>query len=80
MLRRPGDAIACAYPEDVLVKLASSGLEAKDPAVFAFLQNFQLTNEDQLAMLPSVEIDGEPAADVAAKWITDNEATWKAWL
>ncbi len=44
--------IACDYPEDVLVKLASSGLEAKDPAVFAFLQNFQLSTEDQLAMLP----------------------------
>ena len=72
--------IACDYPEDVLVKLASSQLEAKDPAVFAFLQNFQISTEDQLAMLPSAEIDGVPAADVAAEWITANEAIWKAWL
>ena len=73
-------AIACDYPEDVLVKLASSGLEAKDPAVFAFLQKFQISTEDQLAMLPSAEIDGVPAADVAAEWIAANEATWQAWL
>ena len=73
-------AIACDYPEDVLVKLASSGLEEKDPAVYAFLQNFQITTEDQLAMLPSAEIDGVPAADVAAEWIAANEATWSAWL
>ncbi len=70
-------AIACDYPEDVLVKLASSGLEAKDPAVFAFLQNFQISTEDQLAMLPSAEIDGVPAADVAAEWIAANEAIWR---
>ncbi|HWM19211.1 MAG TPA: ABC transporter substrate-binding protein [Ilumatobacteraceae bacterium] len=73
-------AIDCDYPEDVLVKLASSGLEAKDPAVFAFLQNFQISTEDQLAMLPPAEIDGVPAADVAAEWIAANEATWQAWL
>ncbi len=73
-------AIACDYPEDVLVKLASSGLEEKDPAVFAFLQNFQISTEDQLAMLPAAEIDGVPAADVAAEWIAANEAIWSTWL
>ena len=73
-------AIACDYPEDVLVKLASAGLEEKDPAVFAFLQNFQISTEDQLAMLPAAEIDGVPAADVAAEWIAANEAIWSTWL
>ena len=51
-------AIACDYPEDVLVKFASAGLEEKDPAVFAFLENFQLSTEDQLAMLPAAESTG----------------------
>ncbi len=74
------DKIACAYPEDVLKKVASAKLEAKDPAIAAFIGKFQMTNEQQLALLPSVEIDGEDAADVAAKWVADNEAVWKAWL
>ncbi|MEX1125228.1 MAG: glycine betaine ABC transporter substrate-binding protein [Acidimicrobiia bacterium] len=73
-------AVDCAYPSDVLIKLASAKLEAKAPDVLAFLRNFQQTNEDQLSMLPAVEIDGEDASVIAAQWIADNEAVWSAWL
>ena len=74
------DAIATDYPEDVLVKVVSPKVADKDEAVYDFLTRFQLTNDDQLAMLPSVEIDGEDAEDVAAQWVADNEDVWKAWL
>ena len=73
-------AIDCDYPEDVLTKYASSGLAEKAPEVQSFLEAFTITTEDQLAMLPAVEIDGEDAADVAAQWIADNEDVWSAWL
>jgi glycine betaine/proline transport system substrate-binding protein len=72
--------IDCDYPEDVLIKAASAQLEEKDPAVLEFLRAFSISNEDQLSMLPAVEIDGEDAADVAARWITENESVWSAWL
>jgi glycine betaine/proline transport system substrate-binding protein len=36
--------------------------------------------EDQLEMLPTVEIDGEDPAAVAAQWVTDHEDVWSAWL
>jgi glycine betaine/proline transport system substrate-binding protein len=74
------EAIATDYPEDVLVKVVSPKVADKDEAVYDFLTRFQLTNDDQLAMLPSVEIDGEDAADVAAQWVADNEDVWQAWL
>lgn len=73
-------AIDCDYPEDVLFKAASAQLQEKDPAVFAFLEAFTITTEDQLSMLPAVEIDGEDAADVAARWIAEHEDVWSAWL
>jgi glycine betaine/proline transport system substrate-binding protein len=73
-------AIACDYPEDVLLKLASAKLAEKDPAVYAFLQKFQITTDDQLGMLPAAELDGVPAAEVAAEWIAANEAIWSTWL
>jgi len=73
-------AIDCDYPEDVLTKYASAQLAEKAPNVQSFLEKFQITTEDQLSMLPAVEIDGEDAADVAAQWITDNEDVWSAWL
>jgi len=72
--------VACAYPEDVLVKVGSAGLADKDAAVANFLSRFTMTNEDQLSLLPSVEIDGEDAADVAARWVEENEDTWSVWL
>ncbi len=72
--------IACAYPEDILTKAASAKLKDKDAKVWAFLEKFTLTNDDQLALLPSVEIDKKDVAEVAAGWIADNEAVWKAWL
>ena len=39
-----------------------------------------MTNEDQLSLLPAVEIDGEDAADVAARWVEANEETWNEWF
>ena len=72
--------VDCAYPEDVIIKAASAKLKDKDPAVYAFLEKFTLTNADQLEMLPAFEIDGEDPATVAARWVSDHEDIWKAWL
>jgi glycine betaine/proline transport system substrate-binding protein len=72
--------VDCDYPEDVLFKAASGMLEEKAPDVFSFLQAFTLTTDDQLSMLPPVEIDGLDPAEVAATWVADNESIWSAWL
>ena len=68
------------YPEDVLFKVASTKLKDKDAKVFAFLEKFKLTTDDQLSVLPKIEIDKLEVTAVAAEWIKNNEATWKAWL
>ena len=72
--------IDCDYPEDVLFKAASAGLSDKAPDVYSFLESFRLTTEDQLSMLPAVELEGRDPAEVAAEWIEANESTWRAWL
>ena len=48
--------------------------------MYAFLEAFTITTDDQLVMLPPVELDGEDVEDVAAKWIADNADTWSAWI
>jgi glycine betaine/proline transport system substrate-binding protein len=68
------------YPEDILVKVASAKLESKDAKVFSFIKNFTLTTDDQLGLLPAVELDKRDAADVAAEWIAANESVWSAWF
>lgn len=72
--------VACDYPADPLIKLASAKLEAKNPAVWSFVQKVTISNEMQLELLPQVEIDQQPAADVAAAWIAANESVWQAWF
>jgi glycine betaine/proline transport system substrate-binding protein len=72
--------IDCDYPEDVLFKAASAMLEEKDSDVWTFVNNFEITTDDQLSMLPGVEIDGRDAADVAAEWVENNASVWQAWL
>jgi len=68
------------YLEDVLFKVASSKLEAKDAKVFNFFKKFKFTTEDQLSTLGPVEIDGRPASEIAAEWIAANKATWSEWF
>ena len=72
--------VDCDYPEDVLFKAASGQLEEKAPEVFSLLEAFTITTDDQLSMLPAVEIDGEDPAEVAAQWVADNEDVWSSWL
>ncbi len=72
--------VKCDYPEDEIIKAASAGLKEKAPDVYAFLEKFTITNDDQLEMLPSAEIDGEDIDAVAATWISNHADTWGAWL
>ena len=76
-----GDGLVdCDYPEDVLFKAASAKLADKDQAVADFLKKFTITTDDQLEMLPPMEIDGKDPATVAADWVSAHQDTWKAWL
>ncbi len=70
----------CDYPEDVLIKAASAGLEQKAPDVYALLQKFTITTDDQLEMLPAFEIEGEDPAAVAAAWVDAHQDVWQAWI
>ncbi len=80
-LQASGDGgVDCDYPEDPIFKAASGKLQDKDADVYAFLKAFTLSNDDQLSMLPAMEIDGEDPAVVAARWVDANADTWKAWL
>ena len=72
--------VDCDYPEDVLFKAASAKLGDKAPDVLAFLQKFTITTDDQLEMLPPMEIDGQDPAKVAADWVAAHPDVWKAWL
>lgn len=70
----------CAYPADVLYKIYWSGFEAYAPDAYQFLQNFNYSNQDQIAMLARVQLEDMSPREAARAWISENEAVWRAWL
>jgi glycine betaine/proline transport system substrate-binding protein len=73
------DGYACDYADDVLYKAFGVDLEAKDPAAFQFLSNFNWTAEDQNSVGVAIN-DGTDRLEAARAWMADNEAVWSAGL
>lgn len=72
--------VDCAYPPDVLLKIAWAGLKDQAPDAYALLQHMNYTNADQIAMIADVELEGKTAAEAAQAWIDANPTKWRAWL
>lgn len=69
----------CDYAEDILYKAFSAELEAKDPAAFAFLSNFQWADADQNGVALAISEGTDPEA-AAQEWVDANQDVWSAWL
>ncbi len=69
----------CDYPPDVLYKAASAGLAEKNAAAFAFLENFQLTIDQQNEIAAMIDGDGMEAAAAAAAWVEANPDVVAEW-
>lgn len=72
--------IDCDYQPDVLIKVASTELDEKAPAVQRFLEAFELTNDDQARMLNAVEVQGATIDAAATDWIDSNPEVYQRWL
>ena len=73
--------ITCDYaPYKDLNKIISTSLETKAPSAAQFIKNFKWTAADQNTVSNLIANQNMTREDAAAKWIADNEATWKAWI
>lgn len=70
----------CGAPaKGYLKKAGSKQLAEKWPEATEFLKKVNITNPQFAAAAALVDVDGMTPEDAAAKWIADNEATWKPW-
>jgi glycine betaine/proline transport system substrate-binding protein len=74
------EAIACDYPPYDLNKIISKSLEDKAPKAAQLIKNFTWTAEDQNTVSNYIANDAMTREEAGAKWVTDNEAKWKAWI
>ena len=73
------EGYGCDYADDVLYKAFSAELETKDPAAFAFLSNFQWTEEDQNGIALAIQ-EGTDPEEAAQTWIDANQDVVQGWL
>ncbi|MFF9778765.1 glycine betaine ABC transporter substrate-binding protein [Streptomyces sp. NPDC013978] len=71
---------ACQWPETVIYRVASAGLESKHPTVWKILKNYSLNDEQLSSMQKLVVDDGMSIKDAAKTWMKQNREVWTAWI
>lgn len=69
-------APAKGYPK----KAGSRQLGEKWPKAKEVLKKVNFTNAQIAVAVAMVDVEDMTAEDAAAKWVKENEATWKTWL
>ena len=75
-----GDGMCGSAPAGWLKKAAYYQMPKKWPAAYKIYNNISFTKGDIGNMAALVDIDGMSHEAAAAKWLADNETTWKSWL
>jgi glycine betaine/proline transport system substrate-binding protein len=70
----------CGYHIDDVTKLTWSGLEEDMPKAYEFLENFQITNDQQTTMVIEKTDYSKTDAEAARAWKDANEDIWKTWI
>lgn len=71
---------ACGFNQANVGKLVNRSFQADWPDAYAFAEAFQMDNASQNAMILQVDQQGMSVEEVAAGWISANEAIWTPWI
>jgi glycine betaine/proline transport system substrate-binding protein len=72
--------VACDYPPYTLNKAIRTKFATDNADAATVIKNFKWTNDDQNTVADYIANKGMSAEEAAAKWVAENEATWKAWM
>ena len=69
----------CGVDVAITFKVAWTGMKDKWPAAYKFLEQFQMSVEDQIPMMSAIDVRGEDLAAVTKAWVDANDSKWKPW-
>jgi glycine betaine/proline transport system substrate-binding protein len=69
----------CGKPTGEIYKYVWGGMKDKWPVAYKVAKNYKVETDVLNAMSGQIDLEGKTPEDVAAAWIAENEATWKAW-
>jgi glycine betaine/proline transport system substrate-binding protein len=67
----------CDFSPTRIFKAGWVGMQDKWPAAYEILSNYALSVEAQQPMMGAIDVDGGSVEDVVAKWMADNESSWR---
>ena len=76
----PNDTYDCDWQLGTVFKMAWVGMQETWPGAFALLQNLQLSNADQNAMMKAIDVDGRDLDEVVHEWLDNNSYKWQVWV
>jgi len=75
----PDMAYDCGKPTGEIYKYAWGGMKDKWPIAHKVAKAYQIDVNELNKLSGEVDLEGKTIEEVAAKWVADNEAKWKAW-
>jgi len=75
----PDKAYDCGKPHGEIWKYSWAGMKDKWPIAYKVAKAYQISADELNKLSGEVDLEGKTIEDVAAKWVADNEAKWKAW-
>lgn len=69
---------ACGFAQANVEKAVNRDFQAIWPDAYAVVSRFTLSNDVQNALIYEVDQNGRSVEEVAAEWLSQNEATWRA--
>ena len=76
----PNATYDCDFKRGDVRKVAWAGMADKWPGAHALLSALEISNEQQIDLINMVDQQGVSVDDAVAHWLTENEATWTAWI
>ena len=71
---------ACGFAQAEVRKVAYKGFKEDHPEAYAAYEKMSIDNDVQNALIALVDNGGMSVEDAVAGWMSENEATWKAWI
>ena len=75
----PDKAHDCGKPHGEIWKYSWAGMKDKWPVAYKVAKAYTIEASELNRLSGEVDLDGKTIEDVAAAWVAENEATWRAW-
>ncbi|MBY6058755.1 ABC transporter substrate-binding protein [Leisingera daeponensis] len=74
------ESYACEKPTGPIYKVVNADMVETWPKAYAFMKNFQISNEEYGNVIKKIDVDKTSVEDVVADWIAKNQDRWSAWM